>query len=124
MKIQVKRFTLKRNGHIYKAGEVVEIPDGEVLALIESAPSEFEQIIIPGVMDHGNVGTGATLEDLTYGDLKTKAKELELEFAGNISKKDLVALISEKLAKSDEGHTSGEGEINNLPDANLTSTIV
>ncbi len=124
MKIQVKRFALKRNGHIYKAGEVVEIPDNEALALIESAPSEFEQIIIPDVIDHGNEGTGTTLEEMTYGDLKAKAKELELEFAGNISKKDLVALIAEKLAKSDEGHTCGDGETNNLPPANLTSTIV
>ncbi|MPN55477.1 hypothetical protein SDC9_203159 [bioreactor metagenome] len=123
MKIQVKRFALKRNGHTYKAGEVVEIPDDEALALIESAPSEFEQIIIPGVMDHGDAGTGATLEEMTYNDLKAKAKALELEFAGNISKKDLVALITEKLAKSDEGN-GGEGETNGLPTANLTSTIV
>lgn len=123
MKIQVKRFALKRNGHIYKAGEVVEIPDDEARALIESAPSEFEQIIIPSVEDPDNGGNETSLEEMTYADLKAKAKELELEFAGNISKKDLVALIAEKLAKSDEENGGGEGT-NKLPDANLTGAIV
>ena len=123
MKIQVKRFALKRNGHTYKAGEVVEIPDDEARALIESAPSEFEQIIIPSVEDPDSGGNGTSLEDLTYGELKAKAKELELEFPGNISKKDLVALIVEKLAKSDESNDGEEGE-NKLPAANLTGAIV
>lgn len=123
MKIQVKRFALKRNGHTYKAGEVVEIPDNEARALIESAPSEFEQIIIPTVEDPDNGGNETSLEDLTYGDLKAKAKEIEIEFPGNISKKDLVALIVEKLAKSDESNGGEEGE-NKLPAANLTGAIV
>lgn len=123
MKIQVKRFALKRNGHTYKAGEVVEIPDDEARALIESAPSEFEQIIIPSVEDPDNGGNGTSLGDLTYGELKAKAKELELEFPGNISKKDLVTLIVEKLAKSDENNGGEEGE-NKLPAANLTGAIV
>lgn len=123
MKIQVKRFALKRNGHTYKAGKVVEIPDDEARALIESAPSEFEQIIIPSVEDTDNGGNETSLEDLTYGELKAKAKELELEFPGNISKKDLVTLIVEKLAKSDENNGGEEGG-NNLPAANLTGSIV
>lgn len=44
MKLLVKKFSLRYNGVVYRAGQVVEMAPEEVLTLAKAAPSEFEAI--------------------------------------------------------------------------------
>ena len=44
MKLLVKKFSLRYNGVVYRAGQVVEMAPEEALALAEAAPLEFEAI--------------------------------------------------------------------------------
>lgn len=41
MKVIIKKFSLRRNGKIYKTGEVVNLPGDEAKALVLSNPEEF-----------------------------------------------------------------------------------
>lgn len=44
MKLLVKKFSLRYNGVVYRAGQVVEMAPEEALALAKAAPLEFETI--------------------------------------------------------------------------------
>lgn len=44
MKLLVKKFSLRYNGVVYHAGQVVEMASEEALALAKAAPLEFEAI--------------------------------------------------------------------------------
>lgn len=44
MKLLVKKFSLRYNGMVYRAGQVVEMAPEEALALAKAAPLEFEAI--------------------------------------------------------------------------------
>lgn len=44
MKLLVKKFSLRYNGVVYRAGQVVEMSPEEALALAKAAPLEFETI--------------------------------------------------------------------------------
>lgn len=44
MKLLVKKFSLRYNGVVYRAGQVVEMAPEEALALAKAAPLEFEAI--------------------------------------------------------------------------------
>lgn len=44
MKVLVKKFSLRRNGKLYKVGDIVSMPDAEAEALVAASPDEFALI--------------------------------------------------------------------------------
>ena len=97
MKIKVLQYNLMRDGKNYPAGSVVDLPEEEAKALVESAPKEFHfaEAALPedssgataplpdlppgvtGVTEEEMAGE-KTLEDMTMAELKEVAKEAGL----------------------------------------------
>ena len=44
--VLIKKFSLRRNGVVYKAGTIIELPDSEADALVKEAPKEFEKVAV------------------------------------------------------------------------------
>ena len=42
--VLIKKFSLRRNGVVYKAGTIIELPDSEADELVKEAPKEFEKV--------------------------------------------------------------------------------
>ena len=41
MKVLIKKFSLLRDGLMYGAGQIVDLPDEEAMKLVQNAPKEF-----------------------------------------------------------------------------------
>ena len=49
--VLIKKFSLRRNGVVYKAGTIIELPDSEADALVKEAPKEFEKVAVTVIPD-------------------------------------------------------------------------
>ena len=49
--VLIKKFSLRRNGVVYKAGTIIELPDSEADALVKEAPKEFEKVSVGVVVN-------------------------------------------------------------------------
>lgn len=95
---------VRHDGETYKPGDIIEqINKQQAQRLVDLGVAFF----ISGKLPLPNEGLRNTEEEidenyqeelnlLEYADLKTVAKEVGLEFKGNISKKDLIDLIINK----------------------------
>ena len=133
MKIKVLQYNLMRDGKIYSAGSVVDIPEEEAKALVESAPKEFHfaEAALPedssgataplpdlppgvtGVTEEEMAGE-KTLEDMTMAELKEVAKEAGVTVTKSMRSKQAIidAITAAALAENEED--SGE-EVEGLP---------
>ena len=133
MKIKVLQYNLMRDGKNYPAGSVVDLPEEEAKALVESAPKEFhfaeaalpedssgETAPLPdlpsgvtGVTEEEMAGE-KTLEDMTMAELKEVAKEAGVTVTKSMRSKQAIidAITAAALAENEED--SGE-EVEGLP---------
>jgi hypothetical protein len=133
MKIKVLQYNLMRDGKIYPAGSVVDLPEEEAKALVESAPKEFHfaEAALPEdssgatapLPDLPSGVTGATkeemagektLEEMTMAELKEVAKEAGVTVTKSMRSKQAIidAIAAAALAENEED--SGE-EVEGLP---------
>lgn len=133
MKIKVLQYNLMRDGKIYPAGSVVDLPEEEAKALVESAPKEFHfaEAALPedssgataplpnlpsgvtGVTKEEMAGE-KTLEEMTMAELKEVAKEAGVTVTKSMRSKQAIidAITAAALAENEED--SGE-EVEGLP---------
>ena len=133
MKIKVLQYNLMRDGKNYPAGSVVDLPEEEAKALVESAPKEFHfaEAALPedssgataplpdlppgvtGVTEEEMAGE-KTLEDMTMAELKEVAKEAGVTVTKSMRSKQAIidAITAAALAENEED--SGE-EVEGLP---------
>lgn len=133
MKIKVLQYNLMRDGKIYSAGSVVDLPEEEAKALVESAPKEFHfaEAALPedssgataplpnlpsgvtGVTEEEMAGE-KTLEEMTMAELKEVAKEAGVTVTKSMRSKQAIidAITAAALAENEED--SGE-EVEGLP---------
>ncbi len=133
MKIKVLQYNLMRDGKIYPAGSVVDLPEEEAKALVESAPKEFHfaEAALPedssgataplpdlpsgvtGVTEEEMAGE-KTLEEMTMAELKEVAKEAGVTVTKSMRSKQAIidAITAAALAENEED--SGE-EVEGLP---------
>lgn len=133
MKIKVLQYNLMRDGKIYSAGSVVDLPEEEAKALVESAPKEFHfaEAALPeessgataplpnlpsgvtGVTEEEMAGE-KTLEEMTMAELKEVAKEAGVTMTKSMRSKQAIidAITAAALAENEED--SGE-EVEGLP---------
>ena len=133
MKIKVLQYNLMRDGKNYPAGSVVDLPEEEAKALVESAPKEFHfaEAALPedssgataplpdlppgvtGVTEEEMAGE-KTLEDMTMAELKEVAKEAGVTVTKSMRRKQAIidAITAAALAENEED--SGE-EVEGLP---------
>ena len=133
MKIKVLQYNLMRDGKNYTAGSVVDLPEEEAKALVESAPKEFHfaEAALPedssgataplpdlppgvtGVTEEEMAGE-KTLEDMTMAELKEVAKEAGVTVTKSMRSKQAIidAITAAALAENEED--SGE-EVEGLP---------
>ena len=133
MKIKVLQYNLMRDGKIYPAGSVVDLPEEEAKALVESAPKEFHfaEAALPedssgataplpdlppgvtGVTEEEMAGE-KTLEEMTMAELKEAAKEAGVTVTKSMRSKQAIidAITAAALAENEED--SGE-EVEGLP---------
>lgn len=133
MKIKVLQYNLMRDGKIYPAGSVVDLPEEEAKALVESAPKEFHfaEAALPedssgataplpdlppgvtGVTEEEMAGE-KTLEEMTMAELKEVAKEAGVTVTRSMRSKQAIidAITAAALAEDEED--SGE-EVEGLP---------
>lgn len=133
MKIKVLQYNLMRDGKNYPAGSVVDLPEEEAKALVESAPKEFHfaEAALPedssgataplpnlpsgvtGVTEEEMAGE-KTLEEMTMAELKEVAKEAGVTVTKSMRSKQAIidAITAAALAENEED--SGE-EVEGLP---------
>lgn len=133
MKIKVLQYNLMRDGKNYPAGSVVDLPEEEAKALVESAPKEFHfaEAALPedssgataplpdlpsgvtGVTEEEMAGE-KTLEEMTMAELKEVAKETGVTVTKSMRSKQAIidAITAAALAENEED--SGE-EVEGLP---------
>lgn len=133
MKIKVLQYNLMRDGKIYPAGSVVDLPEEEAKALVVSAPKEFHfaEAALPedssgataplpnlpsgvtGVTEEEMAGE-KTLEEMTMAELKEVAKEAGVTVTKSMRSKQAIidAITAAALAENEED--SGE-EVEGLP---------
>ena len=133
MKIKVLQYNLMRDGKNYPAGSVVDLPEEEAKALVESAPKEFHfaEAALPedssgataplpdlpsgvtGVTEEEMAGE-KTLEEMTRAELKEVAKEAGVTVTKSMRSKQAIidAITAAALAENEED--SGE-EVEGLP---------
>lgn len=133
MKIKVLQYNLMRDGKIYPAGSVVDLPEEEAKSLVESAPKEFHfaEAALPedssgataplpdlppgvtGVTEEEMAGE-KTLEEMTMAELKEVAKEAGVTVTKSMRSKQAIidAITAAALAENEED--SGE-EVEGLP---------
>ena len=133
MKIKVLQYNLMRDGKNYPAGSVVDLPEEETKALVESAPKEFHfaEAALPedssgvtaplpnlpsgvtGVTKEEMAGE-KTLEEMTMAELKEVAKEAGVTVTKSMRSKQAIidAITAAALAENEED--SGE-EVEGLP---------
>ena len=133
MKIKVLQYNLMRDAKNYPAGSVVDLPEEEAKALVESAPKEFHfaEAALPedssgataplpdlppgvtGVTEEEMAGE-KTLEDMTMAELKEVAKEAGVTVTKSMRSKQAIidAITAAALAENEED--SGE-EVEGLP---------
>lgn len=103
---------IRHNGETYEPGEKInKITEKEAQRLVDLGVAFFigenyeveaadKPEEVEPVEDQG-INIEEELESIDYSDLKELAKEVGLEFAGNISKKNLIALIIEENKAED-----------------------
>lgn len=133
MKIKVLQYNLMRDGKIYPAGSVVDLPEEEAKALVVSAPKEFHFVEaalpedssgataplpnlpsgVTGVTEEEMAGE-KTLEEMTMAELKEVAKEAGVTVTKSMRSKQAIidAITAAALAENEED--SGE-EVEGLP---------
>ena len=109
MKVLVKKFTLVRNGVIFKAGSVVDLPDEEALRLTRESIKEFG--LLAEAMPDAKIikepedvkaALGAKFETMTVEQLKAYAVENDIDLGKTNKKADIISLIMAAEA-DDEG---------------------
>lgn len=114
--VLIKKFSLRRNGVVYKAGTIIELPDSEADALVKEAPKEFEKVAITVISD-ADAGSDNSeekaLKDYSNEELKAMCKAREIEIPKNVNKAKLVELL-EAVNNAEEGA---------LPPVNTAATV-
>ena len=111
--VLIKKFSLRRNGVVYKAGTIIELPDSEADALVKEAPKEFEKVSVGVVVNSTTSAKKAerTLKDFTNTELKALCEERGLEVP------KLLELLEGAANQQDE--TDGDS----LPPVNAAATV-
>ena len=132
MKVAVLQFSLMRDGTVYPAGSVVDLPDEEAKQLVEAAPKEFQIVeetapaktsgdgnsdlkLPPGVkaVDESELEDEKTLEEMTVAELKEVAKKAGIDIGKARTKQAIIdAITAEALAGNEED--AGD-EVEGLP---------
>lgn len=110
--VLIKKFSLRRNGVVYKAGTIIELPDSEADALVKEAPKEFEKVSLESTEK-----VERTLKDFTNTELKALCKERGLEVPKAANKAKLLELLEGAADQQDE--TDGDS----LPPVNAAATV-
>lgn len=114
--VLIKKFSLRRNGVVYKAGTIIELPDSEADALVKEAPKEFEKVAVTVISD-ADAGSDNSeekaLKDYSNEELKAMGKAREIEIPKNVNKAKLVELL-EAVNNAEEGA---------LPPVNTAATV-
>lgn len=112
MKVLVKKFTLVRNGVIFKAGEVVDLPDEEALRLTRESIKEFG--LLTEAMPDAKIikepekiktALSAEFEAMTVEQLKNYAVENGIDLGKTSKKADIINLLM-AVEAGDEGEDS------------------
>ena len=120
MRVLVKKFNLKRNGVVYQAGSVVELPDDEARKLIDAAAKEFSCVEAAPKVDAASEKLEAdsdgdapiSLGEMTVEELKHFAADNGIDLGKATKKADIISLIE---AATDES----EG----LPDVDAAAMV-
>lgn len=132
MKVAVLQFNLMRNGQVFPAGSVVDLPEEEAGMLAANAPKEFriveetapkkssgaktsEPELPPGVegVDEEEMAGEKTLEEMSVAELKEVAKKAGIDIGKARSKQAIIdAITAEALARNEE--EAGD-EVDGLP---------
>lgn len=110
--VLIKKFSLRRNGVVYKAGTIIELPDSEADALVKEAPKEFEKVAVESTEK-----AERRLKDFTNTELKALCEERGLEVPKAANKAKLLELLEGAANQQDE--TDGDS----LPPVNAAATV-
>lgn len=132
MKVAVLQFSLMRNGTVYPAGSVVDLPDEEAKQLAVSAPKEFQIVeetapekasgasnsspkLPPGVEGVGEeeMSGEKTLEEMTMAELKEVAKKAGIDIGKARSKQAIIETITAEALERNEEEAGDE--VDGLP---------
>lgn len=106
MKVLIKKFSLRRNGVAYGAGQVIELPEVEAMKLVREAPKEFalvEEAVQQAPAEAEAEPAGAELSAMTVEQLKAYAMQNGIDLGKTTKKAELIALIEAAEAGCADG---------------------
>ncbi|MBO5604962.1 MAG: hypothetical protein J5915_06220 [Acidaminococcaceae bacterium] len=132
MRIAVLQFNLMRDGQVFPAGSVVDVPGEEAKQLVKAAPKEFQIVeetapenasgagdsdkeLPPGVegVAEEEMSGEKTLEEMTVAELKEVAKKAGIDIGKARTKQAIIdAITAEALERNEE--EAGD-EVDGLP---------
>lgn len=109
MKVLVKKFNLKRNGVVYQAGSIVELPDDEARKLIDVAEKEFSCVdaepevdAAPEKLEADSDGDASiSFGEMTVEELKCFAADNGIDLGKATKKADIISLIEAAMDESE-----------------------
>lgn len=117
VQLRVEKFSLMYNGQLYKAGSIVEMPAEEAEKLAKAAPKEFSVIYKPltelpkGVEAVDEIPEdGIDLDKMTLKELKTFAKEQEIDLGSAKTKDAIIDVITNALIERSEDLENAEDD--------------
>lgn len=129
MLIIVLRYNLMRDGKVFPAGSVVDLPEEEAKELVKSAPKEFQFAeatlpeetsgadaplpdLPPGVtgVSEEEMEEEKTLEEMTVAELKEVARKACIDIGKAKTKKAIIDAIKKEVVARYEGDAGDEVE--------------
>ena len=106
--VLIKKFSLRRNGVVYKAGTILELPEAEANALVAGAPKEFEKVSVGVVVNSTTSAKKAerTLKDFTNTELNVGTNV----FTENVHFADSLLTLSYRISKTSAEAGTEENE--------------
>lgn len=96
--VLIKKFSLRRNGVVYKAGTIIELPDSEADVLVKEAPKEFEKVAVTVISD-ADAGSDNSeekaLKNYSNEELKAMCKAREIEIPKTLTKQNSLSCLKQ-----------------------------
>lgn len=125
MRIKVKRFQLKYDGKIYKAGSFADLPFSLAEALVKRSPNNYELVqgsdltvdtaavtAVKTVLAEDEFEAVPEFETMTVAQLKAYARSHNIKFPTKAKRDQLVAILRDKFLST------------TLPEVDLAGTVV
>lgn len=112
MKIRVKRFRFRHQGHTYGAGDIVEMTDKDGGRLISLHPLDYEKAEVSIEKSDLPPSSDDAFEEMSVQELEKYAEKNGIELGGTRKKQSILRIIREAQV---------EGTADGLPDVDLSN---